>query len=94
MSLDFTQQHVESLISNSIPQIIEKTTDIQTKLVVKQVEHEAWTRKWGLIVRGIPGEAGENATLTRAKVLKFAAEKLGVQTPLNFVAGCHRLNYG
>ena len=92
-SLEFTQDHMETLISSSMPKFMKHMAKIATESAIKQVESECWQRKWGLIIRGIPGDAGEAPQLTRAKALRFAEHKLGIQTPPVYIAGCHRLSY-
>ena len=84
-----TLEHFEEMIDK----LKQFTVDITTNLAMYVGDLDTHSRKWSLILQGIPGVAGETEQTTRNKCGELGT-KLGVSKPLYVtgVAACHRLS--
>ena len=78
-----------------IDKLQKKSEDRATTSALKATDAEVHSRKWNLIIHGIPGEKGECETSTEQKVRDFAATDLRIEEAKNReslpFSACHRL---
>ena len=76
-----------------LPSIVKKSFDLTAALTEKHLDKEVHSRKWSVIVQGLPGDAGESESVTRQKCINLAVNHLGLteSSSLDFAA-CHRLS--
>ena len=69
--------------------------DIATNLSMYVLDMDAHSRKWSIMVQGLPGVGGESESVTRQKCADLG-KKIKVQKPFasTNLAACHRLSQG
>lgn len=70
---------------------LNSVTKHQTATAIHQIDAAVYSRKWSLIITGLPSSVeNENQEVTRKQVLKLGREVLQVPEPL--ISACHRLS--
>lgn len=74
----------------------EELSKIATTTAINAIDQDVYSRKWNLIINGLPGTRGEPEGETEAKVRKMAATALKITKAENRAeipfAACHRLS--
>ena len=91
-SVDFTHTRIDDIYEQTIPVINHHISTIASALTQRLLDLDVHRRKWSLNIQGIRGNAGEDEEVTRAKVVAFASDKLGIQADVKDYAACHRLS--
>jgi hypothetical protein len=65
---------------------------ISKAAALKSLDTEVYSRKWNLIVYGIPGPSGESERDSEAKVRQMAKDDLLIPNPSAQFSACHRLS--
>ena len=84
---------VDKAVEQFIPALNTKIAEISSALAIKVLDMDAHSRKWSVIIQGLPGEQGETADATRRKCVGLAISHLGVADAASAdFAACHRLS--
>ena len=84
---------IDKAITQFFPALNQKVADVSTALAIRAIDMDAHSRKWSLVIQGLPGAPGETSDVTRKKCVKLASSHLNVpDAALNDIAACHRLN--
>ena len=92
-SIKDCSSRLEQTLTEFLPNLNKKIVDISSALAIRVLDIDTHRRKWSLVVQGVPGVAGEAASVTRESCVSIAKTYLGVSDASTAdMAACHRLN--
>ena len=96
-SVAYNDARIEEMVNTTIPDIQNENKHITSEIVLSIIEEQTHKRKWGIIISGLEGKAGEIELDTRKKTVDFATNILKVSAPFipdgRRMAACHRLRH-
>ena len=91
--LDFTSKEISDIKDKMMPDLDKKFSELTTQICINILDIDTHRRKWAIIINGLQGDQGEKEQETRAKVRKFAKDKLKVTgVDSHPFSACHRLS--